>query len=116
MFNSKPSRIAMKNPMRVALFGMLAVGMFAAAPAFAGAHWSVNIGVPGPAYYAPPPVYYAPPPVYYAPPPPVYVRPPPVVVYGAPGYYPPAYYGRPGYYWRERGWHDHYWHDRGWRR
>ncbi|MEO6918634.1 MAG: hypothetical protein ABI171_06445 [Collimonas sp.] len=105
----------MKKTMRVTLLGLLAAtGMlFSAAPAFAGVNWSVNVGVP--AYYPPPPVYYAPPPVYYAPPP-VYVR-PPVVVYGAPGYYPPAYYGRPGYYWRGRGWHDHYRHDHGgWRR
>lgn len=106
----------MKKTMRVALLGLFAVGVFSATPAFAGAHWSVNIGVP--AYYPPPPVYYNPPPVYYAPAP-VYVRPPPVIVYDAPGYYPPAYYGRPGYWRGGRGWHDRYYgydHDRGWRR
>ncbi len=101
---------------------MVAAGglLVAAAPAHAGGHVSLSLGVglPGigigyaaPAYYGPPPVAYAPAPVYapaYAP---VYA---PAPYYGGPGYYAPGYYGprvvyRPGpYYHGYRGyggWH-----------
>lgn len=94
---------------RVALATAMLIGCVAVAPAFAGSHVSLNVGiglpVVGPAYYAPPP------PVYYAPPPPVYYAPAPVV-YGppAPVYYGPAVgatvvVGHPGYYHRDRGYY-----------
>ena len=78
--------------------------LVAAAPAHAGGHVSLSLGVglPGigyaaPAYYGPPPAVYTPAPVYapsYAPSyAPVYV---PAPYYG-PRYYGPRYYG-PRYY------------------
>jgi hypothetical protein len=72
----------------------------ASGPAFAGTHWSVNVGVGGvypPAVYAPAPVpYYAPPPVVA--PAPVYVQPPyPQPVYVRPYVYGGTYYPAPSY-------------------
>ena len=75
---------------------MVAAGglMVAAAPAHAGGHVSLSLGVglpavgygyAAPAYYGPPAVAYAPAPVYA-----------PAPYYGV-GYYGPRYYG-PGYY------------------
>lgn len=104
---------------RVALATAMLIGCVAVAPAFAGSHVSLNVGiglpVVGPAYYAPAPA------VVYAPPPPVYYAPAPVV-YGppAPVYYGPAVgatvvVGHPGYYHRGggyyyRGGYRHYGH------
>ncbi|MDO9419363.1 MAG: hypothetical protein Q7T66_01745 [Herminiimonas sp.] len=70
-----------------------AVLMFSAAPAMARVDVGVNIGVPGPVYYAPEPVYVQPRPVY--------VQPRPVY------YAPQPYYG-------DRHHHRH--HDRHYRR
>lgn len=56
--------------------GILAVAamMFTAAPAMARVDVDLNIGVPGPVYYAQPqPVYVQPHPVYYTQPRPYYV-------------------------------------------
>lgn len=53
-----------------------AVLMFSAAPAMARVDVGVNIGVPGPVYYAPEPVYVQPRPVYVQPRP-VYYAPQP---------------------------------------
>ncbi|PUA16963.1 hypothetical protein [Glaciimonas sp. PCH181] len=109
----------MKKIMRIALVGLLATASMLWSATSANARtqvdWSVNIGVPGPAYYPPPPVYYAPPPpVYYAPPPPprpVYVQPPPVYVEA----YPQPYYRYPDYHRRGHGWREREWRERDWR-
>jgi hypothetical protein len=94
---------------------MVAAGglMIAAAPAHAGGHVSLSLGVgiPVAGYGYAAPAYYGPPPVVYAPPVPVYAPAP--VYYG--GYYGPSYYAprvvyRAGYY--GHGWHGH----DGWRR
>lgn len=74
--------------------------MLAVAPAHAGGHWSVSVGVgaPVPGYYTPPPAYYGPPTVYAAPP---VVYGPPAPVYYAPRYIPPRHhrhYGPPVIY------------------
>ncbi|QRX83307.1 hypothetical protein [Glaciimonas sp. PAMC28666] len=100
----------MKKALRIAALSLVAAAslLWSATPAMARTFvdWSVNVDVPGPAYYPPPPrVYYPPPPpVYYAPRP-VYVQPPPVYVetYPSPYYRHPGYY-RHGYGWREREW------------
>ena len=67
----------MKKIMTVSA-GILAatVLMFSAAPAMARVDVGVNIGIPGPVFYAPEPVYVQPRPVYYAPRP-VYYAPQP---------------------------------------
>jgi len=85
---------------------ILAVGLLAAvslaAPAPARAHFSIAIGLPGFAFFAPVP---PPPPVVYAPP----------VYYYPPAYYPPApvvYYGRP---YRGHGHHYGWWKHGGYR-
>lgn len=70
-----------------------AVLMFSAAPAMARVDVGVNIGVPGPVYYAPEPVYVQPQPVY--------VQPRPVY------YAPQPYYGDRHYHKHHR----HYRHD-----
>lgn len=71
-----------------------AVLMFSAAPAMARVDVGVNIGVPGPVYYAPEPVYVQPRPVY--------VQPRPVY------YAPQPYYGDRGdRYYRDRHHHRH---------
>ncbi|HET6551987.1 MAG TPA: hypothetical protein VFG49_00470 [Dyella sp.] len=106
MNNTKYSTIK-----RIALASVVLIGSAAVAPAFAGSHVSLNVGiglpVVGPAYYAPAPVVYAPAPVVYAPAPVVYGPPAPVyygpavgaaVVVGRPGYYHHGgYYHRGGY-------------------
>lgn len=94
---------------------MVAAGglLVAAAPAHAGGHVSLSIGLPGigigyaaPAYYGPPPVVYAPAPVYAPAYVPAYA---PAPYYAGPGYYGPRYYGprvvyRPGpHYHGDRG-------------
>ena len=92
---------------------MVAAGglLIAAAPAHAGGHVSLSLGVglPVAGYgYAPPaPAYYGPPPVVYAPPQVVYESAP----YYNPGYYPRGYYAprvvyRP-YRGDRGGWHGH---------
>ena len=101
--------------------------MVATAPAHAGGHVSLSIGlgvpIGGVVGYAPPPVYYAPPVQYYDPPPVVYA--PPVIYAPQPRYYaPPVVYGpAPAYYGARVGWRDgwapgygHHRHDHdGWR-
>jgi hypothetical protein len=96
---------------RVALATAMLIGCATVAPAFAGSHVSLNIGVGlpvvGAGYYAPAPVVYAPAPVVYAPAPVVYAPAPvvygpavgaTVVVGGRPGYYHHGgYYYRGGY-------------------
>lgn len=87
-----------------------------AAPAFAGPHvdLSIGVGVPAmrvapPVIYSPPPVIYGPPTVVYPPPQPLYAPPPayvsPITVYRT---VPPAYV----YGYRENGWHRHEWRER----
>ena len=68
--------------------------LVAAAPAHAGGHVSVSLGIGLPVVgygYAPAPTYYGPPPVVYAPPAPVYAAP---VYYAPPRYDGPGWYGR----------------------
>lgn len=102
---------------RVAVAAAMLIGCVAVAPAFAGSHVSLNVGiglpVVGPAYYAPAPVVYAPPPpVVYAPAPVVYGPPPPV--YYGPAVVGSVVVGRPGYYrhggYYYRGGYRHYGH------
>ena len=93
--------------------------MVAAAPAHAGGHFSLSLGLPLPPlpgiYAAPEPAYYGPPPVVYDAPrvyeqaPVIYAAPRPYPYYG-PRYYAPRVvyregrYDRGGYY--NRGGHD----------
>ena len=98
--------------------------LVAAAPAHAGGHVSLSLGiglpVGGYAYAPPAPAYYGPPQVVYTAPAPVYAAP----VYYAPRYPGPRWYGprydaprvvyRPG---PRHGWDDHRGDDRrDWRR
>jgi hypothetical protein len=103
------SLIMKKSLSLAALLAAAGAAFGIAAPAHAGTHWSVNVGVGGfypPAVYAPPAPYsyYAPPPVIA--PAPVYVQPYPQPVYVRPyvyggGYYPaPRYIAPPVYYHR----------------
>jgi len=103
---------------RVVLATAMLLGCVAVAPAFAGSHVSLNVGIGlpavgvgyygGPAYYpAPAPVVYAAPaPVVYAPAPVVYGPPAAVVVGGS--YYHGGHYYHPGYY--HRGGYRYYGH------
>ena len=92
----------------------------AAAPAYAGSHFSIGFySAPAPVYYQPAPVYYAPRPVAYYPPPQAvyyppayYYQPQPVVYYPRP-YYAPSYGYRVSFVERDRR-RDHHEH-RYWR-
>ncbi len=78
----------------------------AAAPAYAGTHFSIGFFTPAPVYYAPAPVtYYQPAPVYYAPAPISYYT-PTTYYYGGyrPYYRPYAYSSRISFY---DGYRDH---------
>jgi len=99
---------------KIAVALVAAGGLVAAsAPAYAGGHVSLSVGVglpfiggyvaPAPAYYGAAPVYVSPP-AYYGPPAVVYAPGP--VYYGPRAYYGPRYYGVRGYY---RGGYGH-WH------
>ncbi len=87
--------------------------MVAAAPAHAGGHVSLSLGVGLPVGgYVAPPAYYGPPAVAYSAPPVVYAPAPYYDAYYGPRYYGPRYYGprvvyRPyGHGWNGRGdWH-----------
>jgi hypothetical protein len=88
--------------MRITMVCVAAVlALLAAAPAYAGSHFSIGFySTPAPVYYQPAPVYYAPRPVAYYPPA-YYYQPQPVVYYPRP-YYPPSYGYRVSFVERDR--------------